>query len=317
MSTYVSAVPPAAVKSVEPPGMPDETAIRQQHRTTRRSFRLLVTVAGLVSVLLILWVFVFAPITETEAAKLDPAVSLAFVLAPVLAAAAGVERTLETTFNMIENSWKSLIAYLGKGMRWLNAAELEVSDARQLLADVSERYNRELRSMKISDNMSASDLSTEMQKRISEAKAMLALAQDRLNDAETNLANVTSSDSYRSAKAAASIALGLILGVIVAALGKLQMFAMLGVDGVPARVDVFITGLVIGTGSNPVHSLIGILQQTKDTVDGAKNYLNRLGTAFTAEKTTETKRTSGEAGVEMKKVETVSVVPTEQPTTSS
>ena len=314
MSTHASAVPVRSVQTSEPSGMPDEAAIRKQHRSTRRSFRLLVTVAGLLSVALILWVFIFAPITEQEAAKLDPAVSITLVLAPILAAAAGVERTLETTFNMIENSWKSVVAYLGKGMRWLNAAELEVWESRQLLDDVSERYNKELHELKISETMSVSDLSDEMQKKISNAKAMLALAQNRLNEAETNLANATSSDAYRSAKAAASIALGLILGVVVAALGKLQMFAMLGIDGVPARVDVFITGLVIGTGSNPVHSLIGILQQTKDTVDGAKSYLNRLGMPFTAQMTTETRPTAG-AGV--KKVENLTVETTEKPVTSS
>jgi hypothetical protein len=111
--------------------------------------------------------------------------------------------------------------------------------------------------------------------------------------------------------------LGLILGVIVAALGQLQMFAMLGIGSVPARVDVFITGLVIGTGSYPVHSLVGILQQTKETLDGAKGYLNRIGTPFTAQKTTELKPASEESGAGPRVVEKVSVEPTEKPTPSS
>ena len=33
---------------------------------------------------------------------------------------------------------------------------------------------------------------------------------------------------------------------------------------------MIITGLVIGTGSAPVHSLIGLIQNTKDAVDGAR-----------------------------------------------
>ena len=99
--------------------------------------------------------------------------------------------------------------------------------------------------------------------------------QQRLEDAEENLAAVTSSDSYVSAKAAASIIVGLMLGVIIAALGQLQMFAMLGVGGVPARIDVLITGLIIGSGAYPVHSLVGILQQGKDTLDSVKGYFNR------------------------------------------
>ena len=66
------------------------------------------------------------------------------------------------------------------------------------------------------------------------------------------------------------------LGVIIAAVGQLQMFAMLGIGVVPAHIDVLITGLVIGSGSYPVHSLVGILQQGKGAVDSAKGYLNRL-----------------------------------------
>ena len=65
------------------------------------------------------------------------------------------------------------------------------------------------------------------------------------------------------------------LGVIVAALSQLQMFAMLGIGLVPARIDVLITGLVIGSGAYPVHSLVGILQQGKDTLDSVKGYFNR------------------------------------------
>jgi hypothetical protein len=34
-----------------------------------------------------------------------------------------------------------------------------------------------------------------------------------------------------------------------------------------ATMDVAITGVVIGTGSAPVHSLIGILQNTKEAID--------------------------------------------------
>lgn len=314
MSINVSTV---SVRAPQPPRMPDTEAIRRQRAVTKRWFMFLVVLMALVSVGLIVWVFFIAKINDATAATLGPAANLTLVLAPVLAAAAGVERTLETAFNIIENSWKSLVAYLGRGLRWLNSAELEVDSARQWLADVSARYNEELHSLEIKDGMSASDLSSEMQDKIFAAKTMLELAQNRLDDAENNLANVTASDGYRGAKAAASIVLGLILGVIVATLGQLQMFAMLGIASVPAPVDVFITGLVIGSGSYPVHSLVGILQQTKDTLDGAKGYLNRLGTPFTAQKTTEVKPASEESGAGAKVVEKVSVETTEKPTPSS
>lgn len=306
-----------SVPAQEPQGMPPAEAIWKQYRVTRRWFYLLVALMFLVAGALIVWVFFIAKIDEAIPATLAPAANLTLILAPVLAAAAGVERTLETTFNIIENSWKSLVAYLGRGLRWLNAAELEVGSARQWLAEVADRYNQELRSLQIREGMSASDLSNEMQDKIAAAKTMLDLAQNRLSTAENNLTNVTTSDGYRSAKAAASIVLGLILGVIVATLGQLQMFAILGIGSVPARFDVFITGLVIGSGSYPVHSLVGILQQTKDTLDGAKGYLNRLGMPLTAERTTEMRPPSEETGAGPKLVETLSVEPTEKPTPSS
>ena len=294
--------------------MPSAEAIGRQWVVTRRWFLLLVALTVLVSLALIVWVFFIAKIDDATAATLGPAANLTLVLAPVLAAAAGVERTLETVFNIIENSWKKLVAHLGRGLRWLNAAELEVESARQWVADVSARYNEELRSLAINEGMSASDLTRVMQDKISAAKSMMDLAEKRLTDAENNLDNAAASDGYRSAKAAASIVLGLILGVIVATLGQLQMFAMLGIASVPAPFDVFITGLVIGTGSYPVHSLVGILQQTKDTLEGAKGYLNRLRTPFTAEKTTEMKPPSEETGAGPQLVEKVSVETTEKPT---
>jgi cell division septation protein DedD len=304
------------VPAPEPRRMPNTEAIRKQRAVTKRWFVFLVALIALLTVALIVWVFFIASITKATVATLGPAANLTLVLAPVLAAAAGVERTLETAFNIIENSWKSLVAYLGRGLRWLNSAELEVDASRQWLADVSARYNQELLSLEIKDGMSASDLSSQMQDKIFAAKTMLDLAEKRLSDAENNLANATASDGYRNAKAAASIVLGLVIGVIVSTLGQLQMFAMLGIGSVPERVDVFITGLVIGTGSYPVHSLVGILQQTKETLDGAKGYLNRAGTPFTAQKTTEVRPTSEEPGAGQKVVEKVSVEPTEKPVSS-
>jgi opacity protein-like surface antigen len=267
------------VENVQPnPGTPqggiptwDE---QKQFFRMRNWFRILVAVVVILWVALIIWVLAFAPITDAQAAQLDVGATMAMVLAPVLAAAAAVERTLETTFNVIEGSWRTMIAYLGRGLRWLKSAETEVKQARQFLADVSNKFNQEMENIPLGQ-ISASALTADMQARMEIANRMLSLAQERLKDAEGNLAAVTSSDSYIRAKASASIIVGLMLGVIIAGLGQLQMFAMLGIGLVPQRIDVLITGLVIGSGSYPVHSLVGILQQGKDTLDSVKGYFNR------------------------------------------
>src|SRR5262245_41256980 len=100
-----------SVRTAEPQGMPPAEEIWRQYRVTRRWLFILIALMTLVAVALIVWVFFIADIQDATAATLAPAANLTLVLAPVLAAAAGVERTFETTFNIIENSWKTLVAH--------------------------------------------------------------------------------------------------------------------------------------------------------------------------------------------------------------
>jgi hypothetical protein len=247
---------------------------RAQFFRMQRWFRFLVLLIVGLWIGLVVWVFLFAQINEAASSPLEASANLTVVLAPILAAAAAVERTLETIFNVIEGSWRTMVAYLGRGMRWLKSAETEVKQARQFLADVADKFNAEMANMEIGQG-AVSQITEVVKVRIDALSAMMTVAQQRLEDAEDNLSEATSSESYTNAKTAVSVVLGLMLGVIISALAQLQMFAMLGVDIVPARFDVLITGLVIGSGSYPVHSLVGILQQGKDTLDSVKGYFNR------------------------------------------
>ncbi|MCI0553697.1 MAG: hypothetical protein L0287_22345 [Anaerolineae bacterium] len=267
-----------------PDGVPSDAPTwdeRSQYFRMQRWFRFLVLLVIGIWIGLTVWVFFFAPITEADAPRLEASANLTVVLAPILAAAAAVERTLETIFNVLEGSWRTMVAYLGRGMRWLKSAETEVKQARQFLADVADKFNAEMGNMEIGQG-SVSQITANVKVRIDELSAMMTLAQQRLEVAEDKLSEATSSESYINAKIAVSVVLGLMLGVIIAALAQLQMFAMLGVNIVPARFDVLITGLVIGSGSYPVHSLVGILQQGKDTLDSVKGYFNRSAPAAQA-----------------------------------
>ena len=240
----------------------------------QRWFRFLVLLIIGIWIGLVGWVFFFAPIGEAVSSPLEASANLTVVLAPILAAAAAVERTLETIFNVLEGSWRTMVAYLGRGMRWLKSAETEVKQARRFLEEVADRFNAEMGNMEIS-RASVAQITADVKARIDALSAMMAMAQQRLDAAEGKLSEATSAESYIQAKTAVSVVLGLMLGVIIAAVAQLQMFATLGVDIVPARFDVLITGLVIGSGSYPVHSLVGILQQGKDTLDSVKGYFNR------------------------------------------
>lgn len=268
-------------KPVVQGGMPTWSE-REQFFKVQRWFRFLIAAIVLLWLILIWWVLFKAEIHNADALKLEAGANLTLVLAPVLVAAAAVERTLESVFNTVEGSWHKLVAYLGRGLRWLKSAEVEVKQARQFLAEASDKYNLEMQGLQIGQ-FSVSEVTDTIRIKMEAANKMMSLAQKRLADAESNLDGVTSSDSYISAKSAVSIVLGLMLGVIIAGIGQLQMFALLGIDAVPERFDVLITGLVIGSGSYPVHSLVGILQQGKDTLDSAKGYFNRLAPAVKTE----------------------------------
>jgi hypothetical protein len=292
---------------------------KDQFFKTRRWFRVLVGTVVVLWLVLIWWVLV-SPIEDAQALPLEVGANLTIVLAPVLAAAAAVERTLESGFNVLEGSWRTMVAYLGRGMRWLKNAEIEVQQARQFLNDVSDKYNAELQSVQFGEASMAS-LTNKVQGRMDEANKLMALAHLRLEKAESNLADITSSENYIGAKAAASIILGLMLGVIIAGIGQLQMFAMLGVAIVPAKIDVLVTGLVIGSGSYPVHSLVGILQQGKGAVDSVKGYFNRLApqAQATREETTTVqspRETGGEATIQKAVVETTTEQTKEEGTDS-
>ena len=322
----------------------------QMWRRTRQRMMVVAGVIAGVWIFLGIWVLFIAPIVDAEAKVLPIGADVALALAPVIAAAAGVERVLETVFNTIEGTWRAGVAYLGYGFRWLKSAQTELAEARQWMQSMGAYYNGSVAAnnqdmtlifedhkrrmvqtlqeaandapdprmkdamQKAADQMNAlpaemlskmtellvmpadlplppdivqkinevrttllkniEALRAEAATKIEAAEGLLKDAQSRLKDAENKLAGATSSPDYRSAKSAATIIMGLMLGVIIAAVGQIQMFALLGIGAVPGRIDVLITGLVIGSGSYPVHSLVGILQQGKDALDGLGNFLN-------------------------------------------
>ncbi len=287
----------ALALKAKPPGAQWDPKVKF-FETRFRLYLLLVLVVGF-TVLVIAWTLTQA-IVAADVRPLAVGIDLTVVLAPVLAASAGVERFLETLFGIIEGNWRSLVAYLGRGMRWLQSAEAEVENARGWLAKVSAEYNRQLAELpQFPTGTATSNAPTEevaftvqgeqagtlraspaeeffllAKTKLDDAQKLMGLAEQRLQAAEDALSQVTASDSYRNAKRAASIYLGLLLGLIVATASSMQMFALMGIKAGNPRIDVIITGLVIGSGSAPVHSLINILQSAKDTLDSAQGWLN-------------------------------------------
>lgn len=203
---------------------------------------------------------------------------LTVVLVMVVGAAVGIERLLETIFNVIERNWLTLVAYMGHGLRWLQKAETEVENSRQWLSTVSLQYQRMLSDLPgsvsfdaITDGITiAPDQVIEMiDRRLQTAKKLMSLAEYRLAIAENELLRVTDHISYRVAKRAACAYISIFLGTTLALVGSLQMFALLGIRISNPRIDVFLTGIVIGGIVFPVHSVI------VNFVDIVKHYIKK------------------------------------------
>ncbi len=71
---------------------------------------------------------------------------------------------------------------------------------------------------------------------------------------------------YVAWKRALSIWVGLLVGLEVAVLGDMGMLHTIGIPS-PRILDMLITGLVVGAGPGPMHSIIGMLQGGKDALE--------------------------------------------------
>ncbi len=126
-------------------------------------------------VIVLNWLFTAANIANLPAKALEAGVDLTVVMAPVIAGAAGVERLLETVFNTLEGAWRTLIAYLGYGMRWLKSTETEVAEARNWLQNMGAIYNGSV----AANNQQLTIMFNEHKtKLVAELKAAAALAAD-------------------------------------------------------------------------------------------------------------------------------------------
>ena len=108
----------------------------------RTQFRILVILSVIAALIVMIWV-IQKPIIS--AATRDPSDGdIASALIPVLAAALSINLFIGMGINFVEQNRRTMVAYLGHGMRWLKNAEVEVQQARQFLTDASDKYQAEL-----------------------------------------------------------------------------------------------------------------------------------------------------------------------------
>lgn len=186
---------------------------------------------------------------ESKAPNPEPIEDVAKVLAPLLALALVIERLIETLFDFFEQSIEE-VAELGSagesGLKWLQS---ELNRAWQAANEAASKLGNGG-----NDEAILKELTT---------------AEERIAWANKHLAELTKDPRYVATKRLLSIWLALFLGLVVAVMSDTGIFALLQIQ-VPRVFDMLVTGFVIGAGSGPTHSLIGILQ-------GAKNALAKLG----------------------------------------
>lgn len=204
--------------------------------------------------------WLFDTISEDEFPLVKEGAEIAVLLAPITALALAIERILETFFDLVEQSVTNIAGLLAHG-----------ADMAELIDDEIEKASEEIEKhyktwTKFKNGTAEPQTEGDGPKTEKEAKDLLDQAEARLKEASARLKNLTSDPRYTSSKRAVSIVGGLFLGFMVAIFLDNGIFAYLQ-QGVPRILDIIVTGFVIGAGSGPMHSLVGILQGFKDTLD--------------------------------------------------
>lgn len=194
----------------------------------------------------------YSPVTPNET------IDVAIILAPLLAAAAAVERLLEVIFDFIETqAVVQIVALMARTEKWIGHAEMMAKKARDELIELSL-------------NLSSTE----------KAAGQLQAIEDQVKRAQALVAEVTTaSPVYRQAKRMMTLYFSFLLGLLVASFGNLQVLHLLGIlkpdHAWLANIDVLLTGIVIATGSGPVHSVINILQQGQEALASTSRFLEQ------------------------------------------
>lgn len=186
----------------------------------------------------LIWLFTVPPVVQQVG-------DIAVVLAPLVAVSLAIERLLETAFDWFEQATRCTAEVLAAPRETLDWIGREYQEAYEAAAAAAEAAAVTLTPASLQ---------------------ALQEAEERLAKAEARLRSWTSAPEYRAWKRALSIWIGLLTGLVVAIIGDLGMFRVLGIP-MPRIFDMLVTGLIIGAGPGPMHSLVGILQSGKDAMN--------------------------------------------------
>jgi hypothetical protein len=206
-----------------------------------------------------------------------PPTDVGTLLTPVVAAATSIERILEMFWNWFENAAQQFVATLGLGKEWAAYTRSQIISAQTALSSLAHQATvLEARMLNQpppppSAPPDANDPNRALQEEHQGIIQKIDAAQSKLKDAQQQLAGALASPRYKSRKQTWSVLLGLGLGAVTSFSTGLNIFSLLGISQTTGDFGVLVTGLVIGAGTGPVHSLLGILQQSRDALDQVAN----------------------------------------------
>lgn len=182
---------------------------------------------------------------ETKSIDSVPIDDFTLALAPLLALTLAIERVIETLFSYFESKLESVAKFSNLGVENYSQMEKELRNA-------MDSYQA------IVKQLAATQEEAERESLRQKAKR----AEDWVKAINQRIGAILKDPRYLAFKQRLSIWLGFALGFVVAILTDRGLFEYLRI-GVPRIVDVVITGAVLGAGTGPMHSVVGVLDGLK------------------------------------------------------
>jgi len=175
-------------------------------------------------------------------------------LAPFVALATAIERFWEIAFDVYERFALTVGKLVGSGARGITWMKSELDNANDAVSSVAEQLG----------NTNPTD------PKYGNLMAALQEAEERMLDAQDRIAETLKAPQYTTVKRAITLLGSLVMGLAVSLIGGINIFNAVGFR-LPGGVDVLLSGLLVGAGVGPMHSLIGALQNAREAVSGLAN----------------------------------------------
>ena len=172
-------------------------------------------------------------------------------LTPFVALAAAIERFWEIAFDVYERFALTVGKLVGGGARGITWMKDELNNANDAVSEVAAQLGK----------------ANPTDERYPQLMSALQEAEERMLDAQDRIGETLKAPQYITVKRAITLLGSLVLGLAVSIFGNIFIFNSIGFK-VPSGVDMILSGLLVGAGVGPMHSLIGALQNTREAVAG-------------------------------------------------